>query len=236
MKERYHQQQHTGRIEWKALDRIQIKDLELFRPNPGVFLDGTLVTDPSVAMIGCTTRLEDDDGQVIFVAFYNILPDGVKGEERSALACEIISKGSRIRIAEPFYKIFQDGTRGIRVDNPFELKVISSAGKYSVDLEEKKASGNALFADKSFDGAIEMYLTGLKMDDLTATLLSNRSQTHLELGDYALALADASASLTMRPENLKTWARYETAKAALRKTYCTQSWNPHSSTLSTVRP
>jgi hypothetical protein len=59
--------------------------------------------------------LEDTNGDVILVALYNFLPDGLYGRESIPLASSKLPMGATVRIAGPFLKIFQDGSRGIRI-------------------------------------------------------------------------------------------------------------------------
>ena len=130
--------------------------------------------------------------------------------------------GATLRIAEPFSKIFNDGQRGVRVDTPSELHVVRGSASAAGDpdtsqssassLTEAKAAGNQFVKDERYLAATDSYLKGLRANDeaeFVATLLSNRSQAHLLLHDWGQALCDAAASLTIRPTNEKTWARYK---------------------------
>jgi hypothetical protein len=52
------------------------------------------------------------------------------------------------------------------------------------------------------------------------TLLANRAQVHLKLGNAADALRDSAAVLTLRPEHAKAWYRYI---SALKQLKCSKS-------------
>ncbi len=63
-----------------------------------------------------------------------------------------------------------------------------------------------------YNAASEAYINGIRKAELVTTLLSNtRSQAYAMMNDWERLLADAAASLTMRPDNEKSWARYRKA-------------------------
>ena len=68
--------------------------------------------------MGITTILEDAAGDHIQLGLYNQLPGGAVGQRSLKLAQRHFPKGARVQIAEPFLKIFRDGKRGVRVDDP----------------------------------------------------------------------------------------------------------------------
>ena len=68
--------------------------------------------------VGITTILEDAAGDHIQLGLYNQLPGGAVGPRSLKLAQRHFPKGARVQIAEPFLKIFRDGKRGVRVDDP----------------------------------------------------------------------------------------------------------------------
>lgn len=156
----------------------------------------------------------------MLIALYNFLPEGLFGDESVPVASAKIPKGATVRIAAPFMKVFRDGSRGLRIDNPNEISVISS-GKFSEGIDERvvlleaKKAGNQLVKTQKFLSASEAYIGGLRAAEVIPTILSNRSQAYAMLGDWGRSLADAAASLTIRPANNKTWGRYQTATAKL---------------------
>ena len=159
-----------------------------------------LLVEPFTPYVGTTTILEDSNGDVILVALYNFLPDGLYGRESDP----VVPKGCIVRIAEPFQKVFQDGSRGIRIDNPNDITVVSSGIEDTLIDEEKflisaKNTGNGLVQKKMYNAASEAYISGIRRAELVPTLLSNRSQAYAMMNDWERSLADAAASLTMRP-------------------------------------
>ena len=71
-----------------------------------------------------------------------------------------------------------------------------------------KTSGNTLVKGKKYNAAC---FAGIRQANVVPTLLSNRSQAYAMMNEWDRSLADAAASLTMRPDNAKTWARYNKA-------------------------
>jgi tetratricopeptide (TPR) repeat protein len=206
-------------IDWSSMRKIMVNGLKLYDDNKGRYLEGKLLVDPFTPRVGCTTILEDSHGDTILLALYNFLPDGLHGEESVPVASAKIPKGCTVRIACPFMKVFLDGSRGIRIDDPNEVSVISRDGTASTNEEsamtEAKSLGNSLVQKKKFNAASDAYICGLRKAELVPTLLSNRSQAFIMLEDWENALADAAASLVFTPDNKKTWSRYEKAAGCL---------------------
>ena len=177
--------------------------------------------EPFTPRVGTTTIMEDSNGDVVLIALYNFLPDGLYGRDSIPLASTKLPPGASVRIAGPFLKIFQDGSRGIRIDNPNDISVISS-GKCNTSpttspmdenrlLLSAKNSGNALVQKKMYNAASEAYIAGIRQASLIPTLLSNRSQSYAMMNEWEKSLADAAASLIIQPGNAKSWARYNRA-------------------------
>jgi hypothetical protein len=209
----------TRRVDWINFTQINVKDLVLYDSHEGKYIEGKLIVDPVTPRTGTNTLLEDSNGDVILAIVYNILPDGLRGRASIPFASTRLPSGATIRIVEPFFKIFQDGSRGIRIDNPSDISIVSSV-KYegaAVDKNEEEAlrnannSGNTLVKAKKYNAACEAYIAGIRQANVVPTLLSNRSQAYAMMNEWDRSLADAAASLTMRPENAKTWARYNKA-------------------------
>lgn len=82
----------------------------------------------------------------------------------------------------------------------------------ALSLSKVKDDGNDFVRKHKFIAGIDIYLKGLQKSsesDFVATLLSNRCQAHIHKYEWHYALCDAAASLTIRPNNEKTWARYQ---------------------------
>ena len=50
------------------------------------------------------------------------VPDNKDFAKRIKVAEKMLPAGKRLAVVEPFYKVMRDGTRGIRVDNPKEVR------------------------------------------------------------------------------------------------------------------
>ncbi len=116
---------HKGKIDWSNLTKTSIKDLILYNLHDGKYVEGKLLVEPFTPYIGTTMILEDLNCDVILVVLYNFLPDGLHGGVSDPVANAKIPMGCTICIAEPFQKVFQDGSQGIRIDNPNDITVIS---------------------------------------------------------------------------------------------------------------
>jgi tetratricopeptide (TPR) repeat protein len=199
----------TSAFQWQNLSPIDVKDLKLFECCKGNVLRGTLITVPSVIK-GITTFLQDDSGAVIQIAIYNYVPGKMSRLNETEYVRKHLPKGKRVLIAEPFTKIFVDGNRGVRIDNPREFRV---EGADQSDISTAREEGNEFYKQKMYHAASESYITGLQNENLVPTLLSNRSQAHIKLEQWPQALADSAASLSIRPTCDKTYKRYHKALA-----------------------
>lgn len=196
-------------FQWSNLSLIGVKDLKLFQTCKGNVLAGTLVTVPNVIK-GISTILKDDNGGVIQIALYNYVPGKMSRLNEMEYARKHLPKGTRVSIAEPFTKILADGNRGVRIDDPREFRI---EGDNQTDISTAREDGNNFYKRRMYQAASESYITGLQNEDLVPTLLTNRAQAHIMLEQWPQALADAAASLTIRPACKKTYLRYKKALA-----------------------
>jgi hypothetical protein len=56
------------------------------------------------------------------VCVYNMLPAGLSLHKQMAAAKQLLPNGMQVATVEPFFKQMGDGTLGIRVDNPKEVR------------------------------------------------------------------------------------------------------------------
>ena len=104
---------------FSKLQQIFIQNLKLFSTAKGKYLEGRLISDP-YPYIGIITYLEDDNGDYVMLDLYNMISLGTNKWELAELK---FPKGIELKISEPFYKLCQDGNRGIRVDSPNEILI-----------------------------------------------------------------------------------------------------------------
>ncbi len=101
---------HKSKIGLSNLTKISIKDLTLYDSHDGKYIEGKLLVEPFTPFVGTTMILEYSNGDVILVTLYIFLPDGLHGRESDPVANAKIPKGCIVCIAEPFQKVFQDGS------------------------------------------------------------------------------------------------------------------------------
>ena len=200
----YHWTRGTRKLS-RDMKRISVKDLQLFEVNRGFYVEGTLIGDPRI-VVGVTTLLEDHEGNVVQISLYNVIP---QGPDKITLAENIYPRGLEIKIIEPFFKIFRDGNRGIRVDDPCDVCVMSQSSRHYEDCREK---GKQFMKSGHYMMAFEVYLDGLKeLSDDIVPLLNNRSQTEIKLRQYEEALLDSAAVMFFKPDDEKAQQRYHYA-------------------------
>lgn len=92
--------------------------------------------------------LEDvnDGSHAVKVSLYNLLPGSAKLSE----VRQLLPEGTKLAIREPYYKVFLDGTSGIRVDNPADVVFLKNTSDPSQssqddDFDQIKAQGNQAF-------------------------------------------------------------------------------------------
>jgi tetratricopeptide (TPR) repeat protein len=206
--------------DWKKLRRIGVSELDLFATAKECYLEGEIVGEAILPVLGGTVLIQDSDGGLVVVHFYNVLPAGIRGMEADPLLKAKFPMGASMRVAEPFLKILREGSIGVRVDDPSDIAVLPrnklSLRNTDAQLIGLKERGKSFFAAKKFDAAIDMYVAAVRESgDFIPTVLSNRSQAFIRLEHWSSALCDAAASLTIRPSCKKTFARYRLARANL---------------------
>jgi tetratricopeptide (TPR) repeat protein len=207
---------------WDKLKKIEIQDLTLFGTSWKCFLEGKIIGEAILPIVGGTVLIQDSSDNVLLVCFYNLLPEGVRGVDAEILLQEKFPMGATIRVVEPFLKIFRDGSRGIRVDNPADIEVETMTTKLEISnasLEAKKNQGNEFVKKKQYSAAMEVYIGALNATEFVPTVLSNRCQAYISLQSWDHALLDAAASLTIQPKSTKTWDRYKLCLSKLNDCY-----------------
>ena len=197
---------------FSKLHQIYVRDLKLFTTAKGKYLEGHLITDPFV-MTGITTYLEDDKGDFVQLALYNMLTSETNKMQIAELE---FPRGLTLKISEPFYKIYRDGTRGIRIDSPNELHLGVNIVKSKIkSMNEIQAEGKELFKKGELLGALKLYFKGIaNYTDTVSVILNNRAQAELKLGENEEPLLDSAAALIFQ-DNQKAKLRYKTAALKL---------------------
>ena len=136
-------------------------------------------------------------GDFIQLGLYNIVPDNESKVQAAILKFPL---GAKIRISEPFYKIFRDGNHGIRVDSPSEIQVFKE-GEWN-DFLHVREEGKKLFKAGNHLQAFEVYFDAIKQQSKELTsFLTKRAKVEFNLGNYREALLDSAAVLLIEGEN-----------------------------------
>ena len=147
------------------------------------------------------------------LTLYNAVP--TNSPDKLELASAKFPMGSKIRVAEPFFKIFQDGNRGVRVESLSEVQVFKDSA-HIMDMTAVRRQGRTLVSSGDLLGAIETYqeATTYFATDVV-TLLNNRCQAQIRLEQYEEAVLDAAAALFLDEGNEKAKHRYKIAVSKL---------------------
>jgi len=76
---------------WSSLVRIDIRQLTLFKVNRGTYIEGRIVGEVIKPMVGGTTLIQDGRGDVVLVAFYNLLQAEIHGKAAEPLLQKKVS-------------------------------------------------------------------------------------------------------------------------------------------------
>ncbi|KLO12661.1 hypothetical protein SCHPADRAFT_915546 [Schizopora paradoxa] len=186
---------------------------------------------------GVVTLVEDELGAVHRLRLYNLPSQNQKPLNLD----DILPPGCVLAIKEPYCEAASEDMSGIRVDHPSDWMYLSEVHalfpeiwKHQFDdpsvspSESLKNEGNAFFKAHKYRQSVLKYTEALRFErspSLGATLLLNRAQAYLLLGDYPLAVNDVQKYLTeiaSNPDHAKSQdekALFRGAKAfyALRK-------------------
>jgi tetratricopeptide (TPR) repeat protein len=110
-----------------GLTPINIRDLRIGEVHRGRALFARILTEVTV-MRSAMVLVEDENGEIIDLAVYGLESQSI-GE---------LTEGRCLAIAEPFYKVRNDGSKGIRVDNPADL--FFDVDKSQLVIESERAS------------------------------------------------------------------------------------------------
>ena len=132
---------------------IGIEEMVVNTTHHGRFLRGTLIVKPLV-MRSVQTILEDESSEIVNVSVYSKKLDHLPMHEKWEYAKQTYSRGLKVMIIEPFYKVAMDGSLMVRVDNPNDIVVIESFPRTSLEIKEE---ANRMFALKSYSSAIRRY-------------------------------------------------------------------------------
>lgn len=192
---------HICLLDFAKLKKTYIQDLKLFSVAKGQYIECKTFIPPNANQRNIITYIEDEKGGYAQLGLYNCIPHNLNNWE---YVDRMFPKGTKLKIAEPLYKIFSDGRIGIRVDSLNEISKVENLQDY----EEIRQQGKTLVEAGDLVGALKVYMDGIVQYENVATLLNNRTQTELKLLQYEEALLDAAAALLLQPKNEKARLRY----------------------------
>ncbi|CAB4479491.1 unnamed protein product [Rhizophagus irregularis] len=172
--------------------------------------------------------VEDPEGNVERLALYNWTKIPEEGQSNTKSIDEsFLPIGTLLVIKNISYKFATGNIPIIRSDNPDDVIIVDHNNtlfndiKWSTSTNEKdieiknvddfRRRGNDYFASNNYISAIDEYTEGIELESRNVTLLSNRAEAYLRLGQFYNALEDAKFALTLDPNNIK--AAYRKGKA-----------------------
>jgi len=157
------------------------------------------VTEPSY-LSGMTLLIEDDRGEAEHLLIYNYITKSYDVDPN-----ELSPKGPRIRIKEPYLRIWTSGNdeyiHSLVVDSPTEIEILSN-NESDKSIEVLIQEDHTFFQCLKFHQALPLYSQAVHASSNTSVLaLLNRSATYLELERYHLACKDAQLVVELDRRN-----------------------------------
>ncbi|EJD07405.1 uncharacterized protein FOMMEDRAFT_100608 [Fomitiporia mediterranea MF3/22] len=179
------------------------------------------IAQPCVVEGALCAVIEDEHGAVHNLRVYNV---------EYTDARNVLPFGVPLAIKEPYCEAAMEDTSGVRVDHPSDLVYLSEGDPhypenwrttFPDDLpcspsEKLKDEGNECFKKGLYREAICKYTAALRRDPsqaLKTSILLNRSQSHLLLGSYAKAVADAEEIINAPGDQPNEKALFRGARA-----------------------
>ncbi|KAJ3398879.1 hypothetical protein HDV05_002197, partial [Chytridiales sp. JEL 0842] len=183
---------------------IYINGLKLNTTHRSRVLKGKIIARV-FCMTNVHTIIEDDMGDVVKISFpippIRRLKNAGYDVESAAILESIYPMGSRLAIIEPFYKIFQDNTFGVRVDS---IEEVVSLNEKEKTMDEWKEEGNKHYKRLEYVEAIACYTRGLEVSEkLASTLLENAAIAYGKMENYTSSLVFGLACINVNPKSAK---------------------------------
>lgn len=197
------------------LKEIHLRDLRLETQHRGCVLRLKTIT-PATPSTAAQVATKDANGDAVTVALYNCW-------DRAQDLKFYLPENSELVIKEPYCKMGSgDGQVTIRVDHPSDVIIIRNLRTIAKGLKKEfteenlkdagflKEWGNDMFQKGNYLLAVYLYTKGLTSmgaeaaPELADTLLLNRAQAYLKLGNYfEPAIKDAAAVVARDDGNTK---------------------------------
>jgi tetratricopeptide (TPR) repeat protein len=197
----------------KSLKPLIGRELVVGTTHRGRYLCGWVAVDDAFFGIASSSLLlEDVTGQLVEVAAYGLVDPDLPALERQRALAGRFSKGQPIVVFEPYYKVRQDMSEGIRVEQAKEMIQWRDVPK-DLAAWKKLHVGNDYFSVLSTKnqgrGALACYqraIDAVKEDvSKVAVLLNNIATCRFKMGDYKAAVRLAGAAVHLDPRYVKGW-------------------------------
>lgn len=190
-----------------ACTPMQISALHVGTTHSRRSIRGRIVVRP-LLMASVMTVIEGEDGDVVKLAVYNLFPSGRKSIQDAE---KLFPIGQMVIIKDPFYKLYQDGSCGLRVDDPQDIVFDNStlpdnaAAEPAVDW---LARGKSHFVVEEWDEAIQCYRKVIEdtAEEVT-NVLNNLALVYQTIGDITRAILCSFAATVISPSSPKAYMR-----------------------------
>lgn len=195
-------------------------ELEVGTTHRGRYICGWVAIEaPFFGISSSSLLMEDVTGQLVEIAAYGLVDTELPAMERQYRLESKFPKGEPIIVFEPYFKVRQDLSEGIRIDQPKEMISWRDVPK---DLSAWKKLGNEYFAVLSVKnggrGALACYQRAIQAAaadvKAVAILLNNLATCRFKTEDYATAIQLAGAAVHLDPTYFKAWFRLASALVA----------------------
>lgn len=129
------------------LRHISVASLRLDQRHKGFKVEGTVFCK-ATRQVAVQVLLEDvkNTSHAVKISMYNLVP----ASARMSQVRHLLPEGTKLAIKDPYYKVFLDGTSGIRVDNPADVVFVARVDEESfpdeaAGFEHNKTKGNKAF-------------------------------------------------------------------------------------------
>ena len=153
---------------------------------------------------------EDSNKDIIHVSIYGSEKNfNVNSWEQ--LENDIYCEGKYVIIIEPFYKIYMNGSDGLRVESPNEIIIFNNENEINCFLskirnskpttEDYKLLGNLMLKNNFYEKAIFYYKEAIKLNnennDMDIILHSNLSEAYFKYGYFTKCIQNADYCLNI---------------------------------------
>ncbi|KAF1783645.1 Tetratricopeptide-like helical domain [Phytophthora cactorum] len=172
----------------------------------GRYLCGWVAIDDAFFGIASTSLLlEDVTGQLVEIAAYGLVDPDLPPHEKQHIVASRFPRGQPVVVFEPYHKVRQDMSEGIRVEQPKELIPWKKSAERFGDVEKSR--------ERFFRCAEHQQRRSRRMAcyEQDRVLLNNMATCRFKLGEFDTAVQLAGAAARLDPGYAKAWFRLAAA-------------------------